>query len=174
MPACSDLIVTATRYCPSCGTDLESRHDFDEYFSAPEADPLANFVETALKAAHINPILARHGSHNWSFHSGAPLVKVWCCCSEHLNFSSPLAQTPTRALEGLFKYLLSAEHAPFAFDLNGSTVRMNHVVHISDIFAAGDDAELSARVRHFVEKAAVTDQLLIQTYACLPGPESLR
>ena len=172
-PACSDLIVTANRYCPSCGTDLESRHDFDEYFTAPEADPLANFVEAALKAAQINPILARHGSHNWSFHSGAPLIKVWCCCSEHLNFSSPLAQTPTRALEGLFKYLLSAEHAPFAFDLNGCTVRMNHVVHISDIFAAGDDAELSARVRHFVEKAAVTDQLLMSTFACLPGPESL-
>jgi hypothetical protein len=53
-------------------------------------------------------------------------------------------------------------------------VRLNHVVHISDIFAAGNDAELSTRVRHFIEKTAQTDQLLVSNFACLPGPESLR
>jgi serine protease Do len=173
-PACSELIAKSVRYCPSCGTDLETRHDFDEFFATPEADPLANFVERALSASQINPILARHGSHNWSFHSGNAPIKAWCCCSEHLNFSSAIAQAPARGLHALFQYLLAAEHAPFAFDLNGSTIRMNHVVHISDIFAAGDDPELRERVQRFVAKAADNDAFLIDQHGCQAGPENLR
>jgi serine protease Do len=173
-PACAELIAVQVRYCPSCGTDLEARHDFDEYFAEPELDPLVNFVETALTQAQINPILARHGSHNWSFHSGNAPVKVWCCCSEHLNFSSAIAQTPARGLNTLFQYLLDATHTPYSFDLNGSTIRMNHVVHISDIFAEGGDEELKLRVKSYVEKATATDTLLIDTMGCTPGTESLR
>jgi serine protease Do len=173
-PACEELIAQRTRYCPSCGTDLESRHGFDEYFEAPELDPLAEFVERSLSISAINPILARHGSQNWSFHSGNAPVKVWCCCSEHLNFSASIAQTPVRGLDSLFQFLLGKEHIPYFFDLNGSTVRMNHVVHISDIFAAGEAAELSARVKGFVDKASLTDKLLVEERGCAPGPESLR
>lgn len=172
-PACEELIESALRYCPSCGLDLHARHDFEDYFDTPDLHPLVQFVEGALAAADIDPVLARHGEQNWSFHSGSAPIKVWCCCSEHLNFSSPLAQTGNRGLNELFQYLLSAEHAPFAFDLNGSIVRMNLVVHISDVFAATEHPELAARVRQFVAKADVTDDLLIGHYGCQPAPESV-
>ena len=173
-PACSELIAHATRYCPNCGTDLETRHDFDEFFTQPELDPLASFVETALSGAQFNPILARHGSHNWSFYSANAPVKVWCCCSEHLNFSSAIAQTPKRGLDALMQYLLAESHVPYAFDLNGSSIRMNHVVHISDIFAGGDGADLRQRVAQFINKAAENDVLLVDTYGCDPSPDNLR
>ncbi|MBL8243827.1 MAG: trypsin-like peptidase domain-containing protein [Rhodanobacteraceae bacterium] len=171
-PTCQELIDRAVRYCPSCGSDLETHHDFGEYFETPELHPLSAFVESALAASNIDPVLARHGSHNWSFHVGSAPVKIWACCSEHLNFSSPMAQTPNKGLNELFRYLLSAEHAPYAFDLVGSTVRLNLVVHISDVFAPSEHAHLVERVRGFIAKADATDNLLIREYGCQPAPET--
>jgi len=171
-PACDELIVKATRYCPSCGSDLEAAHDFGDYFDTPDAHPLEAFVENALARAGIDPVLARHGDQNWSFHSGSAPVKVWCCCSEHLNFSSPLAQTGTRKLQSLFAYLLSAEHAPFAFDLWGSTVRLNLVVHVADVFTPSAHEELTKRIGQFLAKADAADNLLIHHYGCPPASET--
>jgi serine protease Do len=171
-PACNVLIVTGQRYCPGCGTDLHTMHEFGDYFEAPDAHPLEAFVETALAAAGIDPVLARHGGHNWSFHSGSAPVKVWCCCSEHLNFSSPLARTPTRRLDELFAYLLSAAHAPFSFDLCGNTIRFNLVVHVSDVFTPSMHAELTARIGRFLAKADTADNLLINEFGCPPATET--
>lgn len=171
-PTCDELIDRAVRYCPSCGADLETHHDFGEYFEAPELHPLTVFVERALSASDIDPVLARHGSHNWSFHVGSAPIKIWCCCSEHLNFSSPMAQTPNKGLDELFRFLLSAEHAPYGFDLVGSTVRLNLVVHISDVFAPAEHAHLVERVRGFIRKADEVDNLLIHHYGCQPAPET--
>lgn len=171
-PACEVLIGKATRYCTNCGTELESRHAFDDYFEHPETDPLVGFVETALSQAKVDPVLARHGDNNWSFHSGSAPVKIWCCCSEHLNFSSPMAQTPNRDLDSLFRFLLSAEHAPFSFDLCGKTIRLNLVVHISDVFAANAHAELVERVTGFLQKVDSIDNLLIGQFGCTPSPET--
>jgi serine protease Do len=171
-PACNNLIVRAVRYCPSCGTDLESDYQLADYFDPPEQHPLVNFVERSLAAANVDPVLARHGNQNWSFHFGSAPIKIWCCCSEHLNFSSPMVQTGSRDLDALFRFLLAAEHAPYAFDVNGSTVRMNLVVHIADIFAAADHPMLAARVGEFIRKADLTDNLLIKQYGCKPAPET--
>lgn len=173
-PACEELIASPLRYCPSCGLDLQARHDFEDYFENPEPHPLVGFVESALDGAGIDPVLARHGEQNWSFHSGSAPIKIWCCCSEHLNFSSPLAQTGNRGLNELFTYLLSEEHAPCSFDLNGSIVRLNLVVHISDVFAAREHPELAARVRQFVALADRCDDILIERYGCQPAPETQR
>jgi hypothetical protein len=171
-PTCEELLDRALRYCPSCGSDLETHHDFGAYFETPEAHPLTDFVERALAASNIDPVLARHGSHNWSFHVGSAPIKIWACCSEHLNFSSPMAQTPSKGLNELFRYLLSAEHAPCAFDLLGSTVRLNLVIHISDVFAPSAHQQLVERVRDFIAKADASDNLLISRYRCQPAPET--
>jgi len=171
-PACDELLDKPWRYCPNCGSELEARHGFDEYFVLPEPDPLTGFVETALAGAGIDPVLARHGEQNWSFHSGSAPIKVWCCCSEHLNFSSPMVQVGNRGLNELFAFLLAPEHAPFAFDLYGRNVRMNLVVHIGDVFAAAQHAELASRVREFLRRADELDSMLVKDYGCTPAPDS--
>jgi len=171
-PACDHLIDSATRYCPSCGTDLDAQHDIRDYFDTPDPHPLVGFVEGALAGAGIDPVLARHGDHNWSFHVGSAPVKIWCCCSEHLNFSSPLAQTGNRNLDALFRHLLAAEHAPYFYDLNGNTIRLNLVVHVSDVFLPHEHADLAERVRQFVLKADASDDQLIRDYGCMPAPET--
>jgi serine protease Do len=170
-PSCDVLLETPDRYCESCGSDLEE-HELESYFEPPEAHPVVAFVEGALRKANVDPVLARHGSQNWSFHSGSAPIKIWCCCSEHLCFSSPLAQTGKQKLGDLFRFLLSAEHAPLSFDLDENVIRLNLTVHLSDVFEKSDHEEVSQWIGHFVASADRYDNLLIEQYGCEPAPET--
>ncbi|MBK8286220.1 MAG: serine protease [Ahniella sp.] len=171
-PVCDVLITKAQRYCDECGSNLESQHDFADYFSSNETDPLATFVETALSRAGIDPVIARHGHQNWSCHAGSAPIKAWCCCSEHLNFSSPMVETPTRQVNALFAYLLDEEHAPFSFDLDGSIVRMNYVIHTTDVFSKRDREHLIEEVGEFIRRADRIDGRLVKEFGCTPAPDS--
>jgi serine protease Do len=170
-PACEDLVETAKRYCDSCGSNLEEL-GVQEHFETPDLHPIVRFVEGALAKADIDPVLARHGSQNWSFYSGSAPIKIWCCCSEHVCFSSPLAQPGKRALGELFRYLLSPEHAPFSFDLAGNVIRLNLTVHMSDVFAPDEHDELGGWIGQFVKRADELDNLLIDEHGCEPAPET--
>lgn len=170
-PACEALLSTPERYCNSCGSDLEE-YDLPSYFEEPKHHPVVMFVETALRHANIDPVLARHGAHNWSFYRGSAPIKVWSCCSEHLCFSSNLAQAGKQNLGDLFRFLLSAEHSPFGFDLDDNIVRFNLTVHMSDVFAHHDHRELSDWIRTFLDNADKYDNLLIEKYGCTPAPDT--
>jgi serine protease Do len=170
-PSCDALIESAGRYCDGCGSDLEE-HGLAAYFEPPEDHPVVAFVEGALAKADIDPVLARHGSQNWSFYSGSAPIKIWSCCSEHLCFSSPLAQPGKSKLNELFRFLLSAEHEPFSFELHGDLVCLNLTIHMSDVFSPDEHGELSAWIAKFVATADAYDNRLIDDYACLPAPET--
>jgi serine protease Do len=170
-PACELLLERPDRYCDGCGSDLDYL-DLGSYFEEPEPHPVVAFVEGALRKAGIDPILARHGEHNWSFYSGSAPIKIWSCCSEHMSFSSPLAQPGKRQLADLFRFLLSEEHAPFAFDLDGNVIRLNLTVHMSDVFSPSEHDELGDIVARFVAAADAFDNRLIDDYGCEPAPET--
>ncbi|MBX3182984.1 MAG: trypsin-like peptidase domain-containing protein [Polyangiaceae bacterium] len=170
-PSCDALIESATRFCDSCGTDLNDL-ELDAYFDPPTPHPVARFVEEALKSADIDPVLARHGELNWSFHSGSAPIKVWCCCSEHLCFSSPLAQTGKQKLGDLFRFLLSPEHAPLAFDLAENVIRLNLTFHMSDVFTADGHGDMARHIADFIRAADRLDNVLVNTYGCSPAPET--
>ena len=170
-PSCEALLEDAGRYCDGCGSDLDGL-ELEAYFSPPEESPVVAFVENALSHAQIDPVLARHGSENWSFYSGSAPIKIWCCCSEHVCFSSPLAQPGKRQLGELFRFLLSPEHEPFAFDMDGNIIRLNLTIHMSDVFAPGEHGELAAWISRFVAMADEYDNRLIDTFGCGPAPET--
>jgi serine protease Do len=170
-PSCEALLESPERYCASCGSDLEE-FELASYFSPPEAHPVVEFVESALKAANVDPVLARHGAQNWSFYRGSAPIKIWCCCSEHVCFSSTLAQPGKQNLGDLFRFLLQSEHEPYAFDLDDNIIRLNLTVHMSDVFAHDDHAELSNWIGTFLGNADKYDNLLIETYGCIPAPET--
>ena len=170
-PSCEVLLETAERYCNSCGSDLEE-FELATYFETPEPHPIVQFVERGLANAKIDPVLARHGAQNWSFYSGSAPIKIWCCCSEHLCFSSPLAQPGKQRLGELFRFLLSAEHAPFAFDLHENLIRLNLTFHIADVFTHARDDEMAAWIAQFVAMADRYDNVLVEKYACEPAPET--
>src|SRR5690606_27559374 len=107
----------------------------------PHPHPVVSFVETALTRARIDPVLARHGAQNWSFYSGSAPIQIWCCCSEHVCFSSALAQPGKRSLGELFRFLLAPEHAPFAFDLAGNIIRLSLTIHMADVFSSLDNGD---------------------------------
>lgn len=170
-PACEMLVETSTRYCAGCGSDLEEL-EISSYFEPPEPHPVAAFVENALLHANVDPVLARHGEQNWSFYSGSAPIKIWSCCSEHLCFSSPLAQPGKRALGDLFRYLLSPEHEPFAFDLDGNVIRLNLTVHMSDVFSPHGHDAMARWIDKFVRTADDMDNRLIERFGCEPAPET--
>lgn len=170
-PACDALLETQDRYCASCGTDLEEI-ELVSYFEEPTPHPLVAFVETALVAAGVDPILARHGSHNWSFYSGSAPIKIWSCCTEHLCFASPLAQPGKQKLGELFRFLLSAEHAPFAFDLEDNVIRLNLTFHVTDVFAADGHVDARRFIGDFVARADRLDNQLAESFGCEPAPET--
>jgi len=170
-PSCEALLETAERYCDSCGSDLEHL-ELDAYFGGADIHPVAAFVEDGLAKADIDPVLARHGALNWSFYSGSAPIQIWSCCSDHLCFQSALAQPGKQQLGPLFRYLLSAEHAPFCFDLDDNMIRLSLTVHASDIFTHGNPAELVERVAAFIAMADRLDDKLIGDYGCVPAPQT--
>lgn len=170
-PSCDALIETAYRYCESCGVDLEDQQ-LSSYFDPPPPHPLVAFVENALVKANVDPILARHGAQNWSFYHGSAPIKIWCCCSEHVCFSSPMAQPGKQKLGDLFRFLLSAEHAPFAFDLNDNLIRLNLTFHISDVFTAAGHGDADRWIGEFIALTDRMDNLLVEKYGCEPAPET--
>ena len=170
-PSCDELLENAERYCNSCGSDLEGLA-LEKYFEEQEQHPITAFVENALRKVDVDPVLARHGSENWSFHAGSAPIKIWSCCSEHLNFSSPLAEVGKQKLGDLFRFLLSEEHAPFSFDLSESTIRLNLVFHMSDVFAQRDSDETAKWIKKFLDAADAFDNLLIEKYGCVPAADT--
>jgi serine protease Do len=170
-PSCDELIESAERYCKSCGSDLDGL-ELEAFFEPPEPHPVVAFVEGGLAKANIDPLLARHGEQNWSFYSGSAPIKVWCCCSEHLCFSSPLAQPGKGKLGDLFRFLLSAEHAPLSFDLCDNVIRLNLMFHMSDVFERRGEDEMTTWISQFIAAADKFDNILIKNYGCSPAPET--
>jgi serine protease Do len=170
-PSCDALLGLPERYCSGCGVDLKEI-ELEQYFEPDAEHPVVAFVEGALRKAKVDPVLARHGEHNWTFHSGSAPVKIWACCSEHLCFSSPLAQIGKQKLSDLFRFLLSAEHAPFSFDLDDSTIRLNLTFHMSDVFTHTDSEEISRAIAQFIGAADEFDNILVDQYGCMPAPET--
>jgi serine protease Do len=170
-PSCDALLGAPERYCSSCGVDLADI-ELEQYFEPDTEHPIVAFVEGALRKAKVDPVLARHGEHNWSFHSGSAPIKIWSCCSEHLCFSSPLAQIGKQKLGELFRFLLSAEHAPFSFDLDDNTIRLNLTFHMSEVFAHSDDETIAQSISRFVAAADRFDNVLVDQYGCAPAPET--
>jgi len=170
-PSCDALIETAGRYCDGCGSDLEGL-ELDAFFNPPAEHPVVKFVEEALARADVDPVLARHGAENWSFHRGSAPIKIWCCCSEHLCLSSPLAQPGKKNLGELFRFLLSAEHAPLVFDLDENIIGLNLTIHMSDVFSPREHDDLSTWIAKFLTLADQYDNLLIEKYGCEPAPET--
>ena len=170
-PSCETLVAEAKRYCDSCGSNLDELGVL-EHFEAPEVHPVVAFVEGALQKADIDPVLARHGSRNWSFFSGSAPIKIWCCCSEHVCFSSPLAQPGKKDLGDLFRFLLSPEHEPFSFELHANVIALNLTVHMADVFTPEEHDELGRWVAQFVARADSIDNLLIEQHGCRPAPET--
>ena len=168
--SCDGLLQSAERYCDNCGADLDDL-DLEVYFEEQEPHPLVAFVEKGLQAAQIDPVLARHGEENWSFHKGSAHIMVWSCCPDHLCFASPLAQLGKQKLGDLFRYLLSQEHAPFTFDLLGDVIRLHLTFHMSDVYAE-DDGEAAKWIAQFAEAADRFDNFLVETYGCRTAPDT--
>jgi serine protease Do len=168
-PSCEVLLEEPEQFCNGCGVDL-AEGELAGFFEEPEPHPLVDFVEGALIKANIDPVLARHGEWNWSFYSGSAAIQIWCCCPDHISFSSPLVKPGKQKLAELFRFLLSPEHAPFAFGMHEDVIRLNLTFHVSDIFVQHDEA--ADWIARFIAAADRYDNMLAETFGCEPAPQT--
>jgi hypothetical protein len=73
-------------------------------------------------------------------------------------------------LGDLFRFLLSPEHAPFAFSLHENIIHLNLTFHVSDVFEQHDEA--ADWIARFVAEADRYDNALAETYGCEPAPQT--
>jgi serine protease Do len=169
-PSCEELVTTDLRDCPNCGVDLNDADDFREFFDPPTADPLTEFVEGALQHSGVDPVLARDGGRNWSFRNGHAPIRAWCCCAEHLNFTSAVAELGSKRFDELFRHLLSSQHAPFSFDLYGRAVRTVHVVSMADVFTPEFHPTMRDTVSQYIDTVRKATPELCGQFDCKPPP----
>jgi serine protease Do len=170
-PACEELISKDVRDCPNCGANFDHVEDLHEFFSPPDAEPLKAFVEGSLQHAGIDPVLARDGDRVWSFRAGNSTIRAWCCCSEHLNLTSVVAEVGQSQFEPLFRYMLDEQHAPYSYDLRGKSVRLVHVLHMADAFTPQVHEEHRERLAAFINKVAGEAPKLMKEFGCNNAPE---
>jgi serine protease Do len=170
-PSCEDLVTSDVRDCPNCGVDLNDTDDFRDFFDPPVPDPLTEFVEGALQHAGIDPVITRDGGRNWSFRNGHAPIRAWCCCAEHLNFTSAVAELGASRFDELFRHMLSPEHAPFSFDLYGRAVRTVHVVAMADVFTPEFHAPMRDAVAQYVDNVRRATPRLCDEFGCKPPAE---
>jgi hypothetical protein len=165
------LVTSGVRHCPECGVDLDDTEDLRDFFDPPVEDPLSAFVEGALHHSGIDPVLAREGARNWSFRADDVSIRAWCCCSEHLNLTSVVAELGRQRFDELFHHLLSREHAPFSFDLSDRAIRAFHVFSMAEVFTPNFHADMQNTVRDYIAHVRASSGRLQTDYGCKPPSE---
>jgi serine protease Do len=170
-PSCEELVTHAVRHCPNCGVDLDDTEDLRDFFDPPVPDPLTEFVEGALQHSGVDPVLAREGSRHWSFRADHTSIRAWCCCSEHLNLTSVVAELGPNRFEELFQHLLSREHAPFSFDMSDRSIRAFHVFSMADVFTPEFHEDMKMTVNDYIGHVRSSSTRLQTLYGCRPPAE---
>ncbi len=161
-PSCGSLLFEKTEYCHNCGAEI----DQDTLFDEPKLNPLAVFVETALKnELGIDPVIARNGHDYWEFHQGSSMVRIFVYNKNYLYTTSPLVKLPKKNLEQVYRYILSNPTPPFSFGIWKGMIYLSYRVHLNDL-KSSFKAEIQNKMAHFAEKADELDNYLIENYGC--------
>jgi len=158
--SCHAVITEKTQYCSSCGNKIN-----DKLFNKSTLTDLAIFCEEAIQDMGINPILARVGNESWKFHRGSSEIRMFVYNRSYLFAASPINVVPTKNLEPLFRFLLSADIKPFILGVYNNEIYISYRVHLSDVFS--DDRErIKNNVSKLAEKADELDNYLNETFGC--------
>jgi len=158
--SCHALIFDKTQYCSSCGDKIN-----DKLFNKSTLTDLAVFCEEAIQNMDINPILARVGYESWKFHRGSSEIRMFVYNRSYLFAASPINIVPTKNLEPLFRFLLSADIKPFILGIYNNEIYISYRVHLSDIFSDDKD-RIRDNVSKLAEKADELDNYLNETFGC--------
>lgn len=158
--SCKAMICEKTDYCPNCGADID-----EKIFDDKEISKLSQYVEDAIKAMGIDPILTRSGMEYWEFHHGSALVRIFVFDKNYLYATSPLNKLPASNLEGFLKYTLSNPVPPFQLGIYQHHIYLSYRVRMSDIFSDRGES-IKKNLSDLIVKANEMDDYFVQTFGC--------
>ncbi len=164
--SCKNLIFTKTEYCNNCGNSIDS-----SVFDQITPNELGKFIEQALAAAGIDPVLARCGEDYWNFYHGTSMITIYFHEREYLYALSPLNELPTSNLEKLLKYILSAPLPSYKLGIFDNKIYIFYRIHMSDIFSTYAD-NIRESLSQFPLKADKMSRFFQEHFNCLESKYS--
>ena len=156
--SCNGLIEEKTSYCPNCGTDVDERI-FEE---SPLSD-LSLKVEEAIGKLEINPVLARSGSEQWTFHQGSAEIRMFVYDHNYLFATSPLNDLPRTKLADIYEYILTADTGAHRLSISDNQIYLSYRIHISDLYSNHRDEVLDG-LAQLALKADDLDDLFVNEF----------
>lgn len=159
-PSCGSLLDSPATYCPSCGSKLDPK-----LFAEQEMGELSQFCEQVIERMGINPILARRGYEFWVLHKGSSQIRLYVHNDNYLVGISPIVRLPKQQVEPVLSYMLEADIAPFAFELQERDVYLSYMLHLSDLREETRE-QISNTLIRFANEADRLDDFLVETFGC--------
>ena len=162
-PSCMVLLENKADYCENCGAKIA----VDEFFEQRPLNDIEAFVEGQLQKHGHDPIMARRGSPlYWEFYKGSAQIRIFVYKNDFLFASSPLVKLPRKNLVELYQHMLTAPVLPYRFTLTNDIIYLSYRVHISDLFAQGQQERIGHELLGLSEKADELDNQLIEQFNC--------
>lgn len=165
---CDTIIAEGEDYCPSCGKKVPFY-----LFNERQLTDLAVFCEKAIKDMKVNPILARTGHENWTFHKEQPEIRIFVYRQQFLICTSPINLLPKKDFAPLLDYLVKAsEIPPYQLGLDGNQIFLSYRIHLSDMTTEAVPT-IQKNITEFATHACRMARYLAHRFGC-PFPESSR
>ena len=158
--SCDELIAEEEEFCPSCGDKLP-----DGAFDEREQSPLGAFVERAIEAMGIDPVLARAGYDFWRFHKGSSLIRIFVYDNNYLFSTSPIVLLPKRDVEPVLEYLLTEEQGPYKMGIDGREIYIAYRIHLADIRPDSEE-EILRNIAGLACRADELDNQMVERFGC--------
>lgn len=158
--SCDSHIKEATEYCPNCGASINMEH-----FGIRELSPLSIFCEDAIRAMGLNPVIARDGFEDWTFHRGSSEIRLFSYENNYLFCISIMNLLPKTNVEPVLNYLLEQDLYPYKFGINGREITLIYRIHLTDITESGSSS-IQQNIVNMADTADRLDEYLVETFGC--------
>lgn len=165
---CEAIIAENEDYCPNCGQKIP----FHLYHERRLTD-LAVFCEKAIQAMGVDPVLARTGHENWTFHKGEPEIRIFVYRRQFLICTSPINTLPKKNFMPLLSYLTApSEIPPYQLGLEGNQIFLSYRIHLTDLSADTEHC-IQQNLTDFADCAERMAHYMADTFGC-GYPDSTR
>lgn len=158
--SCDSHIQSKSEYCPSCGAKLPK-----DVFTPRQLSPLSEFCEATIREMGINPVLARDGFEDWTFHRGSSEIRIFAYDNTYLFCVSIINLLPKTNVEPVLNYLLEQDLYPYKFGVDDREIIMVYRTHLTDL-----KEESERRIKDYIiemaRKADDLDNFLVDTFGC--------
>lgn len=165
--SCSNIVTIDSLqndYCPECGNKIDK-----EMYSGKEYLPskAGVKVEDMLEILDHNKLLARTGPDQWEIDHGSAKVRIsYVPSTKFVVADAVLAHLPKTGLGPLYEFLLRKNHEleGMVYSIDKRDIFLSLLIYEDDLLVE----TATNRFKTLFKTADETDDILINTYGCIP------